>query len=333
MHVLCLSTRTGEILWQRDFISTAHKLHERNTYATSTPVVDNQRVYVAWSDPSKVTFMALDHSGNQVWKHDLGAWTSQHGFGLSPIRYKDLVILSNSQQGEQLVEEQIPGKSRVMAFEAESGELRWETDRESASVCYSTPIIYHPSEGKPQLVNISTKEGVYSLDPETGEELWRIEEAFSMRTVSSPVLAGDILLGSTGSGGGGNYVSAFSLLTRENLYTIRRGAPYVSTLIVKDKLAFLFGDKGIVSAINVETGEVHWRERFSNGFSGSPIIAGDKVFCIADDGTVYVIAVSETFELLAENPLGEPTRSTPAVSGGLMFLRTESHLNAVRSIE
>jgi outer membrane protein assembly factor BamB len=328
--VLCIDVRNGKILWQENFPSIPHKLHERNTYASSTPVVDSELVYIAWADPSRVSLMALDHDGRKIWDRDLGTWTSMHGFGTSPIRFNDLVILSNSQQGEGLDPNQQPGASRVMAFEAKTGKLRWETPRESAYACYSTPAIYYPKSGEPQLINASTSEGVFSLDPITGKELWRIGDAFTMRVVSSPVVMGDIVFGSTGSGGGGNYVSAFRMSeTPKLLYSIRRSAPYVPSVVAENGLAFLFGDKGIVSCIQIDTGETLWQERISDGFSGSPIIAAGKVFCMSEDGTVWVLNAGREFQLLAKNELGKHTRSTPAVAKGKMYLRTESHLFAV----
>ena len=53
------------------------------------------------------------------------------------------------------------------------------------------------------------------------------------------------------------------------------------------------------------------------------------MFCMDEDGVVFVVAAEKEFKLLAKNPLGEPSRSTPAVSGGRMFLRTYSHLICV----
>jgi len=47
-----------------------------------------------------------------------------------------------------------------------------------------------------------------ALDPESGKILWEYEQAFDKRSVSSPGFAGDIILGSCGSGGGGNSYTA-----------------------------------------------------------------------------------------------------------------------------
>jgi outer membrane protein assembly factor BamB len=328
--VLCLSAVDGRQLWRREFSSSSHHLHQRNTYASTTPAVDSERVYVAWSTPDKVTLMALDQDGGDVWSRDLGSWTSQHGFGTSPMLFQDMVVLSNNQQAQQLEADQTPGESHVMAFDVRTGQDRWRARRVAVRVCYSTPCIYHPPGGSPQLVCTSTGDGVYALDPRSGRELWNARDALRMRVVSSPLVAGGLVFGSTGSGGGGNYVVAVRPgRNAEVAYTIRSSAPYVPSIVAKDGLMYLFYDRGVVTCADVKSGSVRWRERLSDGFSGSPVIADGKVYCIGDDGVVYVLAASDQFRLLGENALGEPTRSTPAVARGQLYLRTLSHLFSI----
>ncbi len=92
-YVLCLGTEDGAPVWQRDFPSESHHIHDRNSFASPSPAVDADHVYVAWSTPATTTFMALDHDGNTVWDLDLGRFDSRHGFGTSPILLNDLVIL------------------------------------------------------------------------------------------------------------------------------------------------------------------------------------------------------------------------------------------------
>ena len=41
---------------------------------------------------------------------------------------------------------------------------------------------------------------------------------------------------------------------------------------------------------------------------------------------VAVIAAGKTYRLIAKVPLGEPSFATPAVAGGVMYLRTETRL-------
>jgi outer membrane protein assembly factor BamB len=329
-YLLCYSATDGVLLWQRVYPSSPHHLHQRNTFASGTAAVDAERVYVAWSTPESVAFLALDHEGREVWSLDLGTWTSQHGFGLSPMLFEDLVILSNNQQAQELDPGQKPGDSYMLAVDARTGAERWRTPRTSTRVCYSTPCIYQPAGQPPQLICTSTAEGVFSLDPRTGKENWRVPDCFRMRVVSSPLVTERLIFGSNGSGGGGNYLVAVRPgADPAKAYEIRNNAPYVPCALAKDGLLFLFNDRGMVSCADVETGEIHWRERLSDGFSGSPVYGDGKVFCIADDGTVFVIAADREFKLLGSNPLGEPTRSTPAIASDRLFFRTLSHLTSV----
>jgi len=46
-------------------------------------------------------------------------------------------------------------------------------------------------------------------------------------------------------------------------------------------------------------------------------------------GETLVLAAKPGFELLARNPLGEGSHSTPAIAGGAMYLRTFSHLISI----
>ena len=327
-YMLCVDAVSGKIIWQREYASTVHHLHPRNSFASGTPAVDEQHVYVAWSTPEELTLKAFDHSGNEIWSRDLGTWTSQHGFGSSPILFEDLVILSNQQQTQQLDPGQIPGNSFMQAFDRRSGADRWKTPRSTTRVCYSTPCIYPSQGGRPQLLCYSTGDGFYSLDPHNGAPNWAVP-AFDMRTVNSPIVVDDLVFGGNGSGGGGNYLVALRLGPKpEVAYEVKlpRKAPYVPTPIARDDLVFLFCDKGFVSCIKAQDGSQVWVKRVSSSFSGSPIRIGDKLYCIDDDGDVVVLAAEPVFRELARNPLGEPSRSTPAVSGGRLFLRTYSHL-------
>ncbi|MCA9064048.1 MAG: PQQ-binding-like beta-propeller repeat protein, partial [Planctomycetaceae bacterium] len=176
-YVVCIDGTSGAILWQKDFASETHGLHLRSSYASCTPAVDEERVYVAWSTPAATTFKAFTHEGDEVWSLDLGRWQSQHGWGTSPILYQDLVILHNSQQANQLKEGEQPGDSRMMAFDRKTGELKWKHDLVSVNVCYSVPFIFTPADGGPdELVCCSTGNGFFSLDPLTGKENWHLND-------------------------------------------------------------------------------------------------------------------------------------------------------------
>ena len=126
--VLCLDSQTGKQLWQRAFEAPQHRKHQLNSYASATPVVDAQRVYVCWGTPQQVMVMALDQQGRTLWQRDLGPYQGGHGFGVSPIRTANLLVLPNDQAGQ----------SSLIALDCQTGKTVWRIKRESKSA-YATP--------------------------------------------------------------------------------------------------------------------------------------------------------------------------------------------------
>ncbi|MEX2119033.1 MAG: PQQ-binding-like beta-propeller repeat protein [Pirellulales bacterium] len=329
--VLCLDAADGKILWQRQFRFTLHGKHKFNSFASSTPAVDEERVYLTWSAPEEYTLLALDHEGNDVWYADLGPFVGDHSGGTSPMVYEDLVVLG----GDQGLSNGPPdADSFLVAVDRRTGQRRWQTGRRTENAAYSTPCVYQPDGQPAQLIFNSGAHGISGIDPRTGETMWELD-VLDKRSVSSPIVTAGLVFGTTGSGGGGHYLAAVrppapgSDGKPELVYGVPDLAPYVPTLIAKDGLVFLWHDKGKVTCLRAATGDELWSERVGGNFSGSPVIAGDRLYAIAENGTVVVLAAGEKFELLGRNPLGEDSRSTPAVAGGRMYLRTLSHLISV----
>lgn len=326
--VICVDTETGKILWERHYPSSVHNKHLLNSFASATPAVDKDHVYCSWSSPEEYTVLALDHTGRDVWRVNLGPVVSQHSTAASPVVFDGMVILGNDQDGP-IKENPNEGVSFLVALDCKDGHERWRTKRENAVVSYSTPCERKLPGGKVELIFNSQAHGITAIDPYTGKVNWELG-VIDKRAVSSPVMAAGLIFGSTGSGGGGNYVAAVKPGNPPELaYKITKMAPYVPTLLAKDNLLFMWGDAGVVSCADAATGDVIWRERCNGKYSGSPICVRDHIYCLADDGTVVVIKASREFELVARIPLGEEARSTPAVANGRLYLRTVSHLYSV----
>ena len=323
--VLCRRTRDGGKVWTHELASKTYRMHQRNSFASSTPATDGRHVYVATANPGeyKVTALRLA-DGRPAWETDLGPFESMHGFGTSPIVYDNKVILANDQLGA----------SFLIALDPDDGGTRWKSPRDVERAAYSVPCEYRPPGQPPQLIFSSSAHGLTGVNPADGKQLWTLR-VFDQRTVSSPIVAEGVVIGTCGSGGGGNYVvavrpgSADGGRQPQAAYTIREAAPYVPTPVAYGSLVFLWSDKGIVTCIEASSGEVHWRQRVGGNYSGSPIRVGKHLYCIAEDGQVVVLAASKTFREVARTPLGQPSRATPAVANGRMYLRTESALICV----
>ena len=331
--VFCLRAGDGKLLWSKEFKSQQHHRHQLNSFASATPALDAERVYVAWSTPDEYTLTALTHGGDVVWQRDLGPFVSQHSCGISPIVVDDLVILGNDQDKEDEKDKSLHGQSFLIAVDARSGDTRWKLDRDSAVVAYSTPCLHRAADGGSELIFNSQAHGITAVDPGSGRVNWEVRDLFDKRSCSSPVLAdGNLIIGTCGSGGGGNYVVAIKPGTPGDVnsgslaYKIEKQAPYVPTPIAKGDLLFLWGDNGIVSAVKAKTGTSLWQKRIGGTFYGSPVCVDDHLYCVNTDGDVVVLRAGEEFEELGTNPLGEVCHSTPAVADGRMYLRTYRHL-------
>ncbi|MHC4308424.1 MAG: outer membrane protein assembly factor BamB family protein, partial [Planctomycetota bacterium] len=162
------------------------------------------------------------------------------------------------------------------------------------------------------------------------------KSAFTSRIVSSPVIAGELLIGACGDGSSGKRLIAIRPVKDgkstepTEVYKIEnRSVPYVTTSLAKDGLLFTFHDRGDISCLRSATGEQLWSEKPAGPFYGSPVWVNGKLYCITKKGEVVVIKASPKYELLAVNPLGQESYATPAVAGGRMYLRTYSHLISI----
>ncbi len=336
LSVLCLSTADGKTLWKHDFPLTPFTHHKFNSFASATPTVTASAVYVVWNEPEHYFLTALDHNGKQLWQHDFGPFVSQHACGISPIVVGDKVILGGEQDGKQFVKDSDrDGVSFIAAVEAKTGKVVWQTPRKSVVVAYSTPCVRETKDGKRSLIFNSQGHGIYAVDVETGKVLWEYDQAFDKRSVSSPFIAGDIVFGSCGSGGGGNRTVAIKAGDAtgtgkpELAYEIKKSAPYVPTGVAVGDHVWLWSDGGIVTCLHGPTGEIKYQERVGGNFFGSPVWVDGRLFAVSTSGEVDVVEASEQFKVLSRFPLEELCHSTPAVAGGRMYIRTEKHLVSI----
>jgi outer membrane protein assembly factor BamB len=325
--LLCLDTDKGTILWKTRSPGEQAKKHPRNSLASSTPASDGERVYAAFWDGKTVHLGAYDFkSGKPLWEKNLGSYTSQHGFGHSPMLIDGKVILANDQDGS----------SHLLAFDAKSGDKIWQTERTPYRACYSTPIVHVTPDGGKELIVASTA-GITGYNPVDGKPNWWYTWKFArmpLRTVGSPILAGNLVIATSGDGAGDRHVIAVKLggqgdVTAGNLaWEDRKNYPfpYVPCLLAYGDYLFGVHDKGVASCHLAQNGEEVWRKRLDSGFTASPILVDGKVYAASESGLVYVFAAAPRFQLLAENRIGEAVFSTPAVADKRLFIRGEKHL-------
>ncbi|MBN2476624.1 MAG: PQQ-binding-like beta-propeller repeat protein [Pirellulales bacterium] len=337
--ILCLGAADGRTVWRRDDPSRTYRHHRDNSFATATPAVDAGGVVVTWTTPEEVVLLALDLDGRPRWRRDLGPFVGPHGSGTSPILVGNLVVLANEQEDLKLLAkilgredpEGAVGRSFLIGVDRNTGETRWQVPRRSALAAYSTPCLRRRDDGRDELIFTSTGHGITAIDPATGKVNWELDDVFTDRCVGSPVAAAGLVIATYGHGTRGERCVAVRPDSTDGqppalVYDVTRSVPLVPTPLVCDGRLLLWCDDGVVAWRDLTTGEEIWRRRVGGEFYGSPVRVGDRLFCIAKNGDVVVLAASDRFELLARAPLGEPSFATPAVSGGVVYLRTRSHL-------
>lgn len=324
----CLNADTGAEQWQVTMTFHDSPKHTKNSWASSTPATDGERVYVIFADEESQVIGAWDFAGKQVWTRNIGAFGKDHGQGVSPIVANGLVIVPNDQ----------PGPSSVLALNSQTGEVVWTVDRPTEKTSFSTPMLLPGKDGSTQLICLSQAAGMTSYDLLTGRLNWKTP-AMPLRTVASPVEHQGLIVAYCGQAGNGKYLMAVHAdedVREESRIAFERKVqlPYVPTCIATDGLLFLWGDAGVVTCLEMQTGRELWTKRISNAaFSGSPVWIDGKLYAMSENGDVYVLSAAREYELLGTTPLGEASHSTPAVANGHLYLRTFTKLIALKARE
>ena len=320
--VQCLKVADGLEVWSLTRPQKPYRIHKFNHLASSSPATDGKRLVVLVSEPGAHTVFALDMDGKKLWERTFETIISNHGSGVSPVFHGDKVVLAGDEENQ----------SFLAALDAASGNVLWKTDRANVKTAFSTPCRFVDPSGTEGLLFNSMAHGITFVDPSTGKTFWEQGGLFDKRTVSSCLVADGLLIGTCGSGQGGNYLVAVKPgraakgASPSLAYKLRRSMPYVPTSVARDGLLFLWSDAGIVTCVEARTGKVHWQERVEGRFFGSPVWVEGRLFCISTTGKVVVIAASDKFKPIAVNDLGEASNATPALGGNRMYLRTLGQL-------
>jgi outer membrane protein assembly factor BamB len=104
------------------------------------------------------------------------------------------------------------------------------------------------------------------------------------------------------------------------------------TPLIYNGLVYVLANNGVFDAYNLQTGEEVYRKRLplvGSGFSASPIAADGKIYLSNEDGQILVVTAGSEFKHIATNSMGELLMATPALSDGVMYIRTSATLVAI----
>jgi outer membrane protein assembly factor BamB len=338
-RVLAFDRRTGERRWDveigRGLPET--RRHFKATQANSTPATDGRVVVVVFPTAG---LAALDFDGKVLWRVDLGGLDAgafndpgiQWGFAASPVIYGSTVILQVD------VHETATESPYLAAWDLASGSELWRTERRGIASSWSTPTLLRGPEGDELVCNGSVVKG---YDPRTGKELWSLAPNSEL-VVATPVAGDGVIYVSAGyppikpvyavrAGTRGTLEVAPGRPHERLAWSHDRGGAYMPTpLLYRDRF-YIVHHNNILVAYDARTGEALFKSRFSRGgtFTSSPVAVNGRIYTGTEEGLVYVLEAGDAHRELAVNDLGEPLMATPAVSRGVLFLRTPSRLIAV----
>jgi len=310
-------------VWSRELPGKVAKKHNKNSFASGTPASDGERVYCVSWDGDGISLHAYSLDGKDLWSQPLGGYVSQHGPGHSPAVYNGVVYVNvDDDQGAAL-----------KAFDAQTGSPKWVANRKPYRASYSTPSLLE-RPGKPAELLLGTTTEVTAYNPSTGSVVWSYPITWPagqmpLRVVGSPVYAGGLVICACGDGGGSRYMVAINpeKSTPAKVWELKKGTPYVPAMLVKGNLLFWIADTGFATCAEAKTGKVLWQERVATKeVTASPVLVGDKILMIAENGQYHILKAAPKFEVLESGTFGEPVFASPAVVDGKLYVRGTTQL-------
>jgi outer membrane protein assembly factor BamB len=329
LFAICVDAGTGRIVHDITVFEIAEPMfcYPYNSYASPTPVVEEGRLWVHFGSAGTA---CLDTASGQV------LWTRQdlpcdhwRGPGSSPIVFRDLLIVNFDGYDLQY----------VVALDKHTGKTVWKADRTidygtddgDMKKAYCTCTVFE-HQGRLQLVSPAAV-GTVAYDPLTGKELWKVHHGgynaaarplYSHGLVIINIEGGLKLLAVRPDGTGD--------VTKSHIvWTCTRQTPTRPSQLVVQNHLYMVNDQGIVTCLDVRTGEPAWTERMGGRHSASPIYANGRIWLFDEENKSRVIEANpREFRLLAVNPLDAGCMASPAVIGDALIVRTKTHLYRIQ---
>jgi outer membrane protein assembly factor BamB len=221
----------------------------------------------------------------------------------------------------------------ITALNKNTGMVAWKTDRSGEmrsnpqmKKSYGTPVVVKIN-GKDQIVSPAS-DWVYSYDPATGKELWKLSYGvLGFSVVPRPVVGNGFIYMSTGFMKPELLAIKYEGVKEPRIeWRISKGSTNMpSPLLIGDEI-YIVNDGGILLCANAHTGEEYYRERLGGKFSSSPIYADGKLYVGSREGIMFVVQPGKQFKILAQNTMEGAIMATPAAVDGALFVRTDKGL-------
>jgi len=336
-HVYCLDKKTGKIAWQQTANTGVPKIkrHMKSTHANSTLATDGRRLVAFFGSEG---LYAYDLKGTLLWKKDLGVLDA--GFYMVPEAQWETGSSPVIHDGIVVVQADVQKGSFLAAFDVRDGKELWRSARSDVPT-WGTPTIHQVNGQSQVIVNGMRHAGAYDL--KTGKEIWKLTGGGDI-PVPTPVVSDGLVYLTNAHGpmspvyairdtaSGDVSLSSGASSNAGVAWSYPRDGGYMCTPLVYRGLVYIVKFNGVLNVYDAKTGEKKFQERFAGGtsaFTASPVASDGKVYFANEDGQVFVLKASPTYELLSTNDMGSSVLATPAISEGRLLFRTQKELISI----
>lgn len=331
MFVIVVDRKTGKVLHHKKVLTADHpqSIHNDNSYATPTPVVENGRLYCHFGGLGNACY---DIRTNEVvWTNTDLPIDHQNGPGSSPILWHDFVIFHRDGREQQ----------SIVALHKSSGKVAWETPRSGEITevfdlkksCATPLMVTMQVAGKQQEVICSpSTEWLYFYDPASGKELWRVSynigSGYSI--VPRPVAGHGMIFMLTSFGK--SELLAVKIDGKEPdfkpsiVWRYSKQAPFItSPLIVGDHI-YIVHESGVTTCLDAKTGKKIWIQRIAGKFTSSPTLIEGKILICNQDGDMIFFKPGTKYEEITKNKLDGMIKASAIPIDHELYIRTDKAL-------
>jgi len=349
---ICLDRSTGKEIWNVP-VGIGIQQDKQSNQASPSPVTDGKIVVFFYGNGDLAGF---DLDGKKLWQRniqkDYGQFAFQWTFSTSPVLYEGTLFL-------QVLQRDVPvnGRGRtdgpiesfLLAMEPSTGKELWRKIRPTEAMAeskeaFTTPMPYE-FKGQKQLI-IAGGDYISGHNPKNGEILWswgtwNENKITHWRLVPSPIAGGGVALACAPKkepifavklGGKAKLTDQAIAWKSERASNLSSDVP---TPAFADGDFFIEGDSTrTISRVEPMTGKVKWTAELPGKakYEVSPTVADGKVYTMNFKAEVTVLNAADGKILHTTNfgdPTDDMTRSTIAVSGGHLFIRTNGKLYCI----
>lgn len=329
----CISLNDGKTIWSTPVKTgkARFSVHPSNSYATETPVTDENGVYVYFGASGIVA--GLDHDGVVRWQQDIGVFKTSNSFGTG----SSLAIF----EGKIFAQNYNETSSAVHCFDSKSGAEIWRQSRPKATTSWSTPVVWKNTL-RTELV-VSGGDQMDSFDPSTGATLWTLKNVKAATACtpctdkdhvyfggSDPFSKGPLFAVKAGASGDLS-PSKKNANFKACAWLAEKQGPGMASPVSSEDYVYVT-DKSVLKCFNAKTGERVYQDRLPGlkMVASCPLIIGRKLLFIDEYGAACIVAAGPKFKVLGKGTIDDTFWATPAIADNAIILRGVKALYCVR---